>query len=626
MADSLLYKFTINSIDVTSYVLKDTRIVLNRNSNSGNRAIIQIASTVTNIIPDLSVGMSIIIQRGVLSSTETTKFVGKIKTISNNQLNLELSCYDWIQELNYLYFSKSYDRDIDTEAGEISAIAQNIIEDGGFPASVVSSGTSSTDITLKKFISRDQSRRDRLYKLSKLIDYIFYHDYENSYIRFEPINFTTYPNSLVVGTNVYNIPIWEEDIEGMRNKITVKGAFDEDTRQQLFNGDGSTSTFTLTWQPNITELYVNGVLQVRGIANSTENYDYTVDSERNTFTFESGSIPPSGTNNIIMTYTTRIPAPAIGNNPSSIAQYGVVQEEIFTYSDIVNVEDAETRLSALLNKLSIATPTTTLNTNEFDLYPGQLVNVEDTYNPNRNGTYTVNEIVITYPQLYDEVKIGDINFNLSEVLESINNRIRDIEERETNLTQLLKQIIGLFRTLNYERRYCLLEKSTVAGNTGIYGYPGPRGRYGSAVYGVDSATVTTGQILQGNNTYKELLYDNEFYDSSNSTATWNTSTKELTFTSSQIIQTLQLFKGTTYTSVKCTLGQVTGTIEIQISADNGTTWQTILNDVKTSLLNSNSNGVLLRLIETGSSTATIISQFDAYNNVIVPAIQLLLEE
>ena len=629
MASILLYKFTINSVDVTSHVLENTKIVLTRSNEGGNYANIVLAKSVSAILPTLTAGMTVSIERGVVSATESKKFAGRIKTIIDDQNTILIGCFDDIQELKYKYFTTSYDRDIDIEAGEISAIAQDIIEEGGFTASVVATGTASTDVTIKKYISKDQTRYNRIKRLAKIVDYLFYQDYDNDWIRFEPVNSTTHSTPLIVGTNVFNVPVWEEDLESVRNQITVKGAFEEDTREEKFNGDGAEDTFTLTGEPVITECTVGGVLQTRGITDSTTGFDYTVDPERKTFTFESGSVPGVGVANVVMKYTTRIPAPAVGNEPSSIALYNVTQEEIFTYDDIINVEDAETRLDALLSQLAFAKATTNLETDEYDLQPGILVEVQDINNPARDDAYTIQTVVINYPDIVDQITIGEVQYSPQEIFESIQTRIRDIEEKETNLTQLLRHVIGLSRVVNYERRYTKLQKDTVSGSTGIYGYPGPRGKYnnnGTSVYGVDGEVLVIEQFIQGKNTFKEYLYDEDFKDTGNTTATWNTGTKEITFTSGQVAQTTAIGLGTSSSFFTVSIPALTGSVLTEISGDNGSTWQTVTLDLRTAFTSSDGTGILLRITESDTSTATIANTYDAYGDYTLPSIKLILED
>ena len=59
--------------------------------------------------------------------------------------------------------------------------------------------------------------------LKRLVKYSMYYDYDNDWVRFEPDGFNTYPNTLTVGSNVYNVPFWKENINAMRNKIYVDG-------------------------------------------------------------------------------------------------------------------------------------------------------------------------------------------------------------------------------------------------------------------------------------------------------------------------------------------------------------------------------------------------------------------
>ena len=656
------YKFTLNEIDITSHVLAETTIVLSKQQTTGNTASLKVDNSILSTISDLSAGMEILIQRGTLSSTETKIFKGNIKRISNTGTFIILDCTDPIQQLVHDYFTTSYDRDIDVEQGEISAIAQDIIVEGGFTASVVASGKESTDITIKKFISKDQSRLNRLQRLSKLIDYLFYYDYENDWIRFEPLSNVDYPTQLIVGSNILNIPIWEEDIENMRNKITVKGAYEEDTRNEEFNGDGSNISFKLINEPEITEIYVNSILQKRGVPESTLNYDYYVDKTLKTIYFTTA--PSVGTNNVDIIYTTRLPAPATSIEPTSVAKYNLTQGEIFTFDDIVNVEDAETRVNNLLSRFAFPKPKTTLEVNLFDIKPGDLVDVIDTININKSGSYVVQKVIMKYPGFSDIIEIGDPKLEGLELIESIQTRIRDLEEKETNLTQLLRQLIGLSKEYTYERRYCNLEIKNITGDTLIWGH-NDYGIWGDENWGTETTTSfilghhTYGILgenklgesgiavrrdimtVQQNNTYKEYLYDEDFLDVT-STGNWNTTTKEITLLAGDFIVTNNIMKGPVPSYFTINLPNTSGDFSTEISGDGGVTWQEATLGQRTAFTTVDDKGVKLRITNlsagnafptafgtwgaVGAVSVIISNTYNSYGEYTQPSINLFLEE
>ena len=133
---------------------------------------------------------------------------------------------------------------------------------------------------MDKFISNRQSRLNRLEVLNKIYGYTTKENYNAETIDFKPKGYNTFSTALVTGTNVWNVPVWSEDLSSMRNKIYVDGAFEEDTRIESFSGNASTATFTLTYTPETVECKVGGTLQKLGIpGGSATGYDFSVDRE-----------------------------------------------------------------------------------------------------------------------------------------------------------------------------------------------------------------------------------------------------------------------------------------------------------------------------------------------------------
>jgi hypothetical protein len=374
-----------------------------------------------------------------------------------------------LQELKHALFTESFDINNSEEAGEVSAIFKTIVEDYGFTASVEDSGTGSSDITVDKFRSKNNSRLDRMGMLAKILNWYFYYDYDNDWVRFEAKGYESYANKLIVGTNVFNIPKWEQDLETVRNKITIAGASELDTRQETETGDGSTATFDFTYTPESTNLTVEGVLQKQGIKDASSDYDYTIDKERKTYTFEDDSIPAVD-DEIIMTYTTKIPAKVVGSAQDSIDEYGVIQEDEFDFDDVSTIDDATTRLTQLLALLKNAPLNTNLFTDEYDIKPGQKITFEDPNNSDYDGQYIVYGVTINYPNPWDVVKIGTEQFNISDLFNTINERLKSLEMSKTELNELLRHLIDLYVTKYLKPKSYLLRKRSI-GTAWIVGHP-----------------------------------------------------------------------------------------------------------------------------------------------------------
>lgn len=467
----MLYSFKVGGTEIgladgagPNLVLAGTKIEYSRDNRNGNTAKIEIPQSAISTA-SITVGDEVIISRGTMSSSDKTIFKGNIKEIQiNDDDTATLMCLDILQKLKYSLFVESYDRNIDPEAGELSEIFKDIAENGGFTVSRVRSGTSSGDITVDKFISNNDSRLNRMNLIQQILNWVFYYDYHNDFVRLEPKGYTTYSTALTVGTNITNIPVWEQNIEEMRNKITVNGAAQLDTRVDNFTGDGSTIEFTLTYEPVSIETTVNGTLQTLGIDGSTTGFDYTLDKNRKTITFES---PPAGSAAIVCTYTTLIPTPVTKSDPSSIARYGLTQEEAYDFEDVVTVADAEIRVNQLIDILKDGELSTVIFTTERDVKVGQKIAYSNPNDSTFDGTYVVNSKNIVYGEEYDILKIGTPKIDLRNIFVTINERLKLLEKGDRSLAEILRKLVALIRTrYRYYRKSLKIERRSAV-NTAI---------------------------------------------------------------------------------------------------------------------------------------------------------------
>jgi len=580
------YKFEIDSVDVTSYVLVDSKINYKKNNDTGDYAEIYIYREVSSII---SLGTSSVLKvyRGVNSPTEKCIFSGDIKSIKGrDEETLTLKASNFINRLRFDPFTKSYDKNIDIEAGEVSAIFSNIAEDAGFTVNAVSSGTDSTSILLDKFISANNYRLERMNVLANILNWFFRYDYDKDEIVLQPQGTTEYSTKLVVGENILNIPDWEEDIDNMRNKITVEGAVEFDTREESDTGDGTTVEFDLEYPPETTELTVNGTLKKRGVVGTQDTYDYFVDKQLKKYTFVT---PPGIGDTIVMKYSTFIPTPVTGSEPTSVTRYnGLIQHEVFEFNDVLTIEDATVRVNQLLELLAFAEVYSYFNVSEYDINVGDTIDVEDSTNPTYNGTYVVSEKNIVYGTPYDIIKIGTDVLGVSNIYRVIEERLRLISQSNREVANLLRHLFNLSSSLIFKNRYIIKQKRDVSTDY-LWGNTTWNGGFWQDGYNEEPVNY---QIQQGRLTYEEYFYDEDFKDSVNNTCTWNTTTKELTFTSGQRYQTTSIFLDSTNQSTvkKATLNYTgTGTFVLEMSANGGTDWETVENGVEYTFTNTGSD-------------------------------------
>jgi hypothetical protein len=472
----LRYSFKIEGTEVgyadgggPNYVLAEgTKLDLTRENANGNLATITVSDTITTTITP-AVGNEVVISRGEITSADTIIFKGNIKQIIQTpNYTWNIICADPLQKLKYDLFTTSYDKNIDPEAGELSAIASDIITNGGFTPSVVASGTGVGDTTVDKFLSNDQSRLNRLNLIQKLLNWLLYYDYNADTVRLEPKGYVLYPTTLTVGDQIKELPRWESNIENMRNKITVNGATQLDTRVDTFTGDGNETEFTLTYAPVSIETKLSGTLQVLGIDGAQTGFDYEVDVDRKVVKFVTA--PPASANNVVCTYTTFIPTPVTGTSPTSISQYGLTQADKFTFDDVVTVADAEVRVQQLLNILEFGEVSTTIATDEYNIKVGNEINVVDPNQPANDGSYIVESKVINYGTNYDILKIGTPRIDISDVISTIDERLKNLEGKDAKLGGILRQLIALVRTaVTLSKESLKLEKRNMT-NTLIAGH------------------------------------------------------------------------------------------------------------------------------------------------------------
>jgi hypothetical protein len=641
-----LWSFLLDGIEIKDYVLEGSSVYRTKKSTEADVANLFIAPSVTAVITPQN-GQSIVISRGDTTATEEYIFRGVVERFDNETSNWVVDCVSEYTKLKTSLLTKSYDKNIDTEAGEVSAIAEDIFTGANFTVSTVATGVASGDVVLDKFISRRNSRSERLEVLAELVGYLTSYDYQNAQGLFQPIGHTQVTTALTVGGNVYNIPLWQEDSGGVRNVIYVDGAFVEDSGyQETFDGDGAEDTFQLTNDFAITQVKVtvDSVVQILGVEDSGSTFDYSFDSDLKRITFQSGSIPASGTDNIVVDYTVKIPYTSVASDDTSIETYngGVAKEESFTFKDLLSVNDSDSRAEAILERLKTAPLRTKLLTDLRLLNPGNLVEVNDINNPQYNDTYVIQSIKTTYPNPVDQVEVGDVEFNINDFITNVNDRLRQLEGDNDLFSEILRQIIQITTSMKLRTRELIKESFDVSTTTDLYWDSATNGTWDDFNWADDTPeTFTEEYVIPGNNTFEEYIYDTDYYDSVNSVGvTWNTSTKTITI--SDVLYTKRIALGVAYQYFTVSFASISGTSDytVEISGDNKSTWQTVTQGLRTLFSSSDGSGVYIRVTNNaGSGWPTpfgtwgtvaadliIANTYSSQDVYLLPGIKVILEE
>lgn len=632
---------TVNGIDVTSY--RTAWAFSSEWQESIDSAVIVFAPSVNNI-QKMEVGLSVQIKRGYVTATDEFVFDGQVTQVAPSVTEIKITCKNRLYDAIKSARTKSWDKDIDTSVGIGSEIFKDICTHSQLsftPAagvltngSIYYTGNGTYDV-ITKFIQNDEDDYQKMNDIANIYNYIVTYDYANGYVNFKPKGYTVYPIDLRVGTEIPGQIKWKENMEQLINQIKVQGATVYDKMVETFAGPAT--EFTLTRTPEDTEVRINSTttndLQKRGqknIGTIGTDFNYYVDVEKKKIVF-SGAV-----SNVWINYGAQVPLPLILSNLTSINKYGgpnkIPHFSKVAYTDIKDIADAENRGRAILDKYSIpfleaeGVPVldSVIQTNGV-ISPGVMLNIIDSFN-NITVTVFVKEVEKSWPHVYDKITIGDQIWRTEDWQTNQMKKINLLFNELNKNQDILYQTFDFNRDITYERRYMKLQKTDLTAFDGVIFDNVLFGGFDDVNFGFDGTgdVTTTTKIVQGSNTYKEFVYDNDFKGSC--TATWNTTTKELTFTSGQIILTLPIAVGTTYRFFTINLGSTTGTITTEISGNNGSNWQTVTLGNRTLFSVADTTGVLLRFTESAASTASIINTYNSDGSYNQPAIKCLLEE
>lgn len=605
----------INSIDVSSKLIN--YIIEKTYGDAIASCDLEFTLDVDNITT-ISVGNPIIIKRGWTTPTDETIYQGFIESVTPSGGKLLVTAKDKLWLAIREEVTQVYDINISPEAGVISDIFSDLVTTYvGLNADSSSIQDSGTIFVLDRFVCNHTDVYERLKALAETLDWQFYYRPDTDKVYFEPKGFTSSSTILTVGTNVLTVPQWEFDTTEMMNDITVIGAYQEiettETGRIGVTSGYTTTSIDIDFEPISVKVYADAsnpptTLQVGGLPDSTTTYFYYVDKENKQIL---PAISTTFTSNhyFEIRYSHAVPIPVHMYSQSSIDSYGYFKKTI-TFDDIRTVADAEARGVNKLGLYSQPFVYTTLkvkpdSSHNFSL--GQIIRVIDNISkPNQNRLLNINRIRLRYPNDYDEIDVGDKRWRMSGWQESVEIRLKRVSEDLFANQDLLTELISIDNTstpINVSNRYVQAITQDVITEGFVLG-SADFGILGTDVLGPFTFTAEALHYSRQNeNIYTEEFIDNDFKDTS-TTATWNTTNKELTFTSGQIAQSKSIdYNNSTITQAKLTATIDSGTFLIQMTAD-GTNYETVTNGVTHTFTNTGTD-LQWKITENATSTGKI---------------------
>lgn len=632
---------TVDGIDVTSKVMGWNFV-----DTFGDEIpdmVIKFSKSVLGLVTAAS-GAEVIVKRGPVTGQEYNVFKGDIDTVQKNIGQIIIKAKDKLIALVRTNVNTSFDKDIDVEAGVGSAIANTLITSAAFGglstnsgATVVSTGAT---VLLEKFVCRKTDVFERVKTIADIYDYQIYYNYDDDFVYFEPTGYTANANTLTVGTNVSNLPVWEFDNTQLVNKIRVEGA--EQIVETTESGQiGVTSGYTvsdvlLTKQPFSTKVFCDSAnppttLRIGGTLGATGTFDYYVDEQNKKIIWNS-TYTPGGSDFVEVRYGYPSPIPVLRNRATSITLYGL-SATTKHFSDIRTVEDAINRGDLFLDLYSQPFVRTKLHVPSIanNYRAGETVSIVDNVN-GETRDLVINKIVKKFPHKYDIIHVGNKEYKMAEYNRFTLDRIKRLEEELSKNDDILIQIIDVSRTFKPRRRYLKLQKEVIADtNSLIWDHP-TQGQWNDEPGSNDEewggtafGSTTVQKLVQGGMVYEEYCYDTDFHDAT-STATFSTITQNISFTAGQVWSSTVIDLGTTLSQIKVDLGTVVGTLLIEISSDNAVTWQTVTEGALTAVTSSNGTGTFIRITENAAGVATIDLTQDSFGQNTESVIKVLMVE
>lgn len=498
----------INSVDITS------KLISYEYEQTWGDAVSELDITTIRKLSDIlsiQVGQVVEVWREFADPPTIKIFSGYVESFQSEGGITSIVCKDKLWDLIRKEVTYVYDKNIDASAGKISEIFLDLVTTwGGLNADAGTIQDSGGTNILDQFVCNYTDIMDRCKALASIVDWQFYYDASTDKVYFEDKGYTTNPNVLTVGAEIIEIPKWNLDTTEMVNDLTVIGATQSietiETGQIGITTGYTTTGILVNFDPDSVKVYMDAsnpptTILIGGVPDSTITFDYYVDKTNKKI------IPKDGTTFTTndyaqINYSYSIPRVVPMTNGSSISAYGKFKKSI-TFTDIRTVSDAQLRGQNYLDRYSTPFHYSTIkvkSSSDYSYKVGDLIRIVDNANkPNVNDYFIITRIVTHYPAKYDELTVGDKTWRLSAWQESVETRIKRIEEDKNSNIVNPNKLVSIDNTSLKPIRVTPRYRRVYTNNGG-----------GEVLYWVG----------QYHDDYIEEFVDTDF--KSSSTATWTT--------------------------------------------------------------------------------------------------------
>ena len=268
-------------------------------------------------------------------------------------------------------------------------------------------------------------------------------------IYFEPRGYQETGLTLTVGTDIYGLPNWERSTDTTINAIVFDGDNQEFDTIETFNGDGAEDTFTLTFVPNIVQVYIDTTLQTPQVTGSTVTGDYTVDKQNKEIIF--ASAPAVGTDNVIINYSYQVPI-HIETQASSTLTQDAIRLKTFVNKSITTYADARKFIQMIFTRFAVPQINCTnikIKWNSLIVNNSKVTFIDDYITPAINNSLVVCRIKFEYPSPLVTLVIGEEPFLYYNYQAEITKKLNELTSRNTS-TSIIQRYLALPHNFNID--------------------------------------------------------------------------------------------------------------------------------------------------------------------------------
>ena len=411
------------------------------------------------------------------------------------------------------------------------SIAEDIIDNEVTTLNYASTATSG--ITLTEFVVKDETPAEAMGRLTKLLNWQIRTDNDKNFY-FEPYGETVNSNVITIGTNAHLVTNWNYVPGTIINSLTFKGGSAVFNTSQTFTATASQTSFVVDNKINGTVLVTdNAVELLGGVDGSTASYDYTIDSDNKTITFEVGATVD---HTIIVNYNYDVPIKINAKNDASITANGTFSRKI-TEENINTMSEARRRAGQILDTYSELSRTSSVLVNYDSSYTaGETVTIVDSFN-DIDRQLVINKMTMSYPEGTKIIEVGTPKINQYLWQKGLDDRLRILEQKQDNADRVqqyrsfkesinIKQRDGRIKIRSVDKANSTLLNSTT---NGWFGTNTITASGKQQVMDEDDRTTTIYGISNPNDIMYERFNFTTFIDTLASTATVNTTLEKVTF-------------------------------------------------------------------------------------------------